>query len=74
MRDAAIASGPLDGDLDILTCAPTRELLGADAYKTALGLNVPTRRAPGYFGRFAMHEQRHVGAVTAAIRRSAAPR
>jgi hypothetical protein len=65
---ATTASGPLDSDLDILNYALTLELLEADAYKTALSLNVLTGRALDYFKQFAMHEQQHVDAVTATIK------
>ncbi len=66
--ETTTASGPLDSDLDILNYALTLELLEADAYKTALGLNVLTGRALDYFKQFAMHEQLHVDAVTATIK------
>lgn len=62
------AAGPLDSDLEILNYALTLELLEADAYKTALSLNVLTGRALDYFRQFAMHEQEHVDAVTATIK------
>jgi hypothetical protein len=65
---ATTASGPLDSDPDILNYALTLELLEADAYKTALSLNVLTGRALDYFKQFAMHEQMHVDAVTATIK------
>ncbi len=68
LLDTATASGPLDSDLDILNYALTLELLEADAYKTALSLNVLTGRALDYFKQFAMHEQQHVDAVTATIK------
>ena len=67
-RETATASGALDSDLDILNYALTLELLEADAYKTALSLNVLTGRALDYFKQFAMHEQMHVDAVTATIK------
>jgi len=65
----ATAAGPLDSDLEILNYALTLELLEADAYKTALSLNVLTGRALDYFKQFAMHEQAHVDAVTATIKK-----
>jgi hypothetical protein len=68
VRTTAAAAGPLDSDLEILNYALTLELLEADAYKTALSLNVLTGRALDYFQQFAMHEQQHVDAVTATIR------
>jgi hypothetical protein len=63
------AAGPLDSDLEILNYALTLELLEADAYKTALSLNVLTGRALDYFKQFAAHEQAHVDAVTATIQK-----
>jgi len=64
---AAVATGPLDSDVEILNYALTLELLEADAYKTALSLNVLTGRALEYFKQFAEHERLHVEAVTATI-------
>ena len=64
----ATAAGPLDSDLEILNYALTLELLEADAYKTALSLNVLTGRALDYFTQFGMHEQEHVKAVTDTIK------
>src|SRR5690349_5617934 len=49
---AALAAGPLDSDLEILNYALTLELLEADAYATALSLNVLTGRALSYFKDF----------------------
>ena len=63
------AAGPLDSDLEILNYALTLELLEADAYKTALSLNVLSGKALDYFNQFAMHEQAHVDAVTATIKK-----
>ena len=63
------AAGPLDSDVEILNYALTLELLEADAYKTALSLNVLTGRALDYFKQFAKHEQEHVEAVTATIKK-----
>ncbi len=69
LRTTAAAAGPLDSDVEILNYALTLELLEADAYKTALSLNVLTGRALDYFKQFAMHEQEHVDAVTATIKK-----
>ena len=65
---AGLAAGPLDSDLEILNYALTLELLEADAYATALSLNVLTGRALSYFKDFAAHEAAHVDAVTATIK------
>ena len=63
------SAGPLDSDLEILNYALTLELLEADAYKTALSLNVLTGRSLDYFKQFAMHELQDGAADTHGARR-----
>lgn len=67
-REAALARGPLDSDIDILNYALTLELLETAAYKAINDAGILSGRAATYFRAFGANEQAHVNAITATIR------